>query len=240
MDTIASQITSLTIVYSTVYSDADQRKHQSSAPLAFSRGIHRGPVNSPHKWPVTLKMFPFDDVIMDLVFLAWFRHRCHACCRIHLSAFWENCRSCSLRTSHNWYMCMGNFFGGHVGDPGLKSHCHQRCKAFTLSPHQSKNHSSNHYKTLWVYTPDHASEVIQFQRNFDGMNRHIDVKQKGSALNGYLANCTTLTFDLTHDLDLGFSRSNLEIVLASLGMRGLFDMEWGTHRLTGMIGFDTC
>ena len=61
---VASQITSLTIVYSTVYSDADQRKHQSSASLAFVRGIHRGPVNSPHKWPVTRKMFPFDDVIM--------------------------------------------------------------------------------------------------------------------------------------------------------------------------------
>ena len=64
MGTIASQITSLTIVYSTVYSGADQRKHQSSASLAFERGIHRGPVNSPHKWPVTRKMFPFDDVIM--------------------------------------------------------------------------------------------------------------------------------------------------------------------------------
>ena len=65
MGAIASQITSLTIVYSTVYSDADQRKHQSSASLAFVRGIHRGPVNSPHKWPVTRKMFPFDDVIMS-------------------------------------------------------------------------------------------------------------------------------------------------------------------------------
>ena len=64
MGTIASQITSLTIVFSTVYSDADQRKHQSSASLAFVQGIHRGPVNSPHKWPVTRKMFPFDDVIM--------------------------------------------------------------------------------------------------------------------------------------------------------------------------------
>ena len=64
MGTIASQITSLTIVYSTVYSDADQRKHQSSASLAFVRGIHRGPVNSPHKWPVTRKMFSFYDVIM--------------------------------------------------------------------------------------------------------------------------------------------------------------------------------
>ena len=67
MGTIASQITSLTIVYSTVYSDADQRKHQSSASLAFVRGIHRGPVESPHKWPVTRKMFPFDDVIMVTV-----------------------------------------------------------------------------------------------------------------------------------------------------------------------------
>ena len=67
MDAIASQITSLTIVYSIVYSDADQRKHQSSASLAFVRGIHRGPVNSPHKWPVTRKMFPFDDVIMTSI-----------------------------------------------------------------------------------------------------------------------------------------------------------------------------
>ena len=64
MGTIASQITSHTIVYSTVYSDADQRKRQSSASLAFVRGIHRGPVNSPHKWPVRRNMFPFDDVIM--------------------------------------------------------------------------------------------------------------------------------------------------------------------------------
>ena len=64
MDSIASQITSLTIVYSNVYSGADQSKHQSSASLAFVWGIHRGPVNSPHKWPVTRKIFPFDDVIM--------------------------------------------------------------------------------------------------------------------------------------------------------------------------------
>ena len=66
MGAIASQITSLTIVYSTVYSDADQRKHQSSASLAFVWGIHRGPVNSPPKWPVTRKMFPFDHVILYL------------------------------------------------------------------------------------------------------------------------------------------------------------------------------
>ena len=64
MGAIASQITSLTIVYSTVYSDADQRNHQSSASLALVLGIHRRPVNSLHKWPVTRKMFPLDVVIM--------------------------------------------------------------------------------------------------------------------------------------------------------------------------------
>ena len=69
METIASQITSLPIVYSAVYWGADQRKHQSSASLAFVRVIHRGPVNSPHKWPVTGKMFPFDDIIMNIYFM---------------------------------------------------------------------------------------------------------------------------------------------------------------------------
>ena len=65
MSSMASQITSLTIVYS-IHSRADQRKHQSSASLAFVWGIHRSPVNSPHKGPVTRKMFPFDDVIMNV------------------------------------------------------------------------------------------------------------------------------------------------------------------------------
>ena len=55
MGSMASQITSLTIVYLTVY----------SASLAFVRWIHRWSVNSPHKWPVTRKMFPFDEVIMS-------------------------------------------------------------------------------------------------------------------------------------------------------------------------------
>ena len=74
MGAMVSQITSLTIVDSSVYSEKDQRKHQSSASLAFVRGIHRGPVNSTHKWPVTRKMFPFEDVTMDDV-IAWKRYR---------------------------------------------------------------------------------------------------------------------------------------------------------------------
>ena len=64
MGAMTSQITSITIVYSTVYSGTYQRKHQSSASLDFVCGIHRWPVNFPHKWPVTRKMLPFYDVIM--------------------------------------------------------------------------------------------------------------------------------------------------------------------------------
>ena len=63
MSAMVFQITGVSIVYSTVYSGAD-KKNQSSASLAFVMGIHRWPVDSPHKGPVTRKMFPFDDVIM--------------------------------------------------------------------------------------------------------------------------------------------------------------------------------
>ena len=85
MDTIASQITSLTIVYSTVHTGTDQRKHQSSASLAFVWEIHRWPVNFPHKWPVMRKMFPFHDVIMKSLPICthlgnWlYRYACLAC-----------------------------------------------------------------------------------------------------------------------------------------------------------------
>ena len=77
MSTMASQITSLTIVYSTVYSGANLIIHQSPASLAFMMGIHRWPVNSPHKGSVTRKMFLFRDVIMLLLF-------------IYVSLSWEN------------------------------------------------------------------------------------------------------------------------------------------------------
>ena len=61
---MASKITSLAIVYSTVYSGSDQRKNQSSVSLAFVRGINLWLVNSLHKGPVTQKNFPFDDFVM--------------------------------------------------------------------------------------------------------------------------------------------------------------------------------
>ena len=73
MNVMASLITSLTIFYPIVYPGEDQRKHQSSASLAFVRGIHQWPVNSPHKGPVTRKMFPFDDVVMHWTHSTIFR-----------------------------------------------------------------------------------------------------------------------------------------------------------------------
>ena len=84
MNTMVSQITSLTSVYSTIYSGADERKHQSSASLAFVRGIHRWPMNSPHKGPVTRKMFPFDDVIMTIRLFVYVPLQ-SLCCRVWIS-----------------------------------------------------------------------------------------------------------------------------------------------------------
>ena len=61
---MGSQITGVLIVYSTICSSTDQRKHQSSVSLAIMGGIHQWLMNSLHKGPVTWKMFPFDDVFM--------------------------------------------------------------------------------------------------------------------------------------------------------------------------------
>ena len=74
MGAMASHITNLTIVYSTVYSGTDQRKYHSSASLAFVRGIRRRPGNSPHKWPVTRKGLPYDDVIILYGKLVYIKH----------------------------------------------------------------------------------------------------------------------------------------------------------------------
>ena len=71
---MASQITSVSIVYSTVCYGADQRKHQSSASLSFVRGIHRWPVNPSHKRPVTQKFFRFGDVTMIIYVIICVTH----------------------------------------------------------------------------------------------------------------------------------------------------------------------
>ena len=78
MGAMASQITRLTIVYSTVYSGADQRKHQTSASLAFVRGIHRWPVKSVFDTLYNLNTQGFQTWIsktyeLKLVIWYWYR-----------------------------------------------------------------------------------------------------------------------------------------------------------------------
>ena len=96
MSTMASQITSASIVYSTVCSGAAQRKHQSSVWLAFVRGIHWWLVNSPHKGTVTWKMFPFDDVIMAL------RVRSLGCHTVTIRI--QDTSTCETGNTLIWYM----------------------------------------------------------------------------------------------------------------------------------------
>ena len=70
MDTMASQITSLTIVCAAVSSRRGSKKTSNLRITGLCVGIHRSPVNSQHKGPGTRKMFPFDDVIMLAVLSA--------------------------------------------------------------------------------------------------------------------------------------------------------------------------
>ena len=114
---MALQITRLSIVHSTVYSGADHRKHQCSASLAFMRVIHQSPVNSPHKGPVSRKIFPFDDVIM--IYRWWIlvtnlaADMLYLCVWVHgiiwfipdeiYSTVAFNCQACSFRGS-SWHL----------------------------------------------------------------------------------------------------------------------------------------
>ena len=144
MSAMASQITSLTIVYSTVYSGADQWKHQSSTSLTFVWGIHRWPVNSPHKWPVTRKQFPFDDVIV-LHFVSFccdftVRTSTHIiritpqanviCPVIGKQPWWlradkwyESIKNCKYNPNKaKWYKCMGGHIGGKRDVNAVRQH----------------------------------------------------------------------------------------------------------------------
>ena len=112
MGAMASQIASPTVVYSTVYSGADEIKLQSSASLAFVRGIHRGPVNSPHKGPVTRKIFPFDDVIMrpwhcGILDVILYLGNC-------VEETWMSIWVLYHTTVSKWCACSKFFSGGHL------------------------------------------------------------------------------------------------------------------------------
>ena len=117
MSVITFQITSISIAYLSVCAGTDQTKHQSSASLAFVRGIHRRPVNSPHKGPVTRKMFPFDDVIMKLSFdnvgsgiISWSHVQPWGNIVAHL---WIRGLTCNVN-SQNWLNCSGRMMSVNV------------------------------------------------------------------------------------------------------------------------------
>ena len=172
MGTMASQITSLLIVYSTVYSSADQRKHQSSTSLAFVRGIHRWPVNSPDKRPVTRKMFPFDDIIMWLLdrqyqngTLQW--------CRISIMA--------SLITG-NYAVCSTGRFSQVCNKESIKAtdywpfvrriHC-----LLVDSPHKEpviQEVSPFHEANNWIQGQGHSQSHRQYQMSRSYIKHFIE------------------------------------------------------------------
>ena len=117
MSAMASQITNLTIVYSAVYSGADQGKPQSSALLAFLRGIHRWPVNSSYKWPVTRKMFLSDDLIMLAIYCRARQNASHRTDN-HL-LWWYRLPSCLHLCKKGPLTSLIIIFGKHN-----KMHCH--------------------------------------------------------------------------------------------------------------------
>ena len=107
----ASQITSLTIVYSTVYSSADKKKYQISASLVFVWGIHQWPVNSPQKWPVKRKLFPFDDVIME----------CHV---LNLLPVEIDCRVPKVKHTDDLMIPFGELLGHNKQAKANKNSCY--------------------------------------------------------------------------------------------------------------------
>ena len=78
MGEMTSQTTNLTVVYSTVYSGADQRKHESSALLAF---VWEFTGEFPAQMASNAEMFPFDDIIMK-------------CCNQSFASFWPTTINC--------------------------------------------------------------------------------------------------------------------------------------------------
>ena len=161
MSTIASLITSLAVVYSTVYSDADQRKHQSSASLAFVWGIHRDRWIPRTKGQLRGKMFPFDDVIMwnD----NWHRFVWQICCWIT-----HHCLLNSLfldNTKENFKACIaGPMWGESSGDRWIPlTKCQWRGKYF-------------HDMTSWWYKASFSARR-RLAAESDILREKLDIRQ---------------------------------------------------------------
>ena len=109
MTTIASQITSLTVVYSTVYSDADQSKHQSSASLAFVWGIHRDRWIPRTKGQLRGKCF-------HLMTSPWITHIFCVCIA---GLFWQPCGCHNVSEIHMKYICIKSRESKWQSGPGI-------------------------------------------------------------------------------------------------------------------------
>ena len=129
MSVMVSQINSLTIACSTVYSGADQRKHQSSASLAFVRGIHRRPVNYPHKGPVTRKMF-------TLMTSSWFQYKA----LVHVFMSYTSGTNISIFISLHWIIF-------HYDRPI----CMELCGSHTLILYHDDVISWKHFPCYWPF-----------------------------------------------------------------------------------------
>ena len=157
MGAMASQITGRTIIYSTVYSGTDQRKHQSSSSLAFVWGIHWWPVNSPHKWPVTRKMFPLHDVIMHQLnfVMVWYRSivpiylHVSIICNKHtliarfMGTTWDP--SGAERTQVGSVLAPWTLLSGYITATLYIKHC----KSFS----KNKFESIHHFMLVMIYCP---------------------------------------------------------------------------------------
>ena len=137
MSAIVSQITSLNIVYSTVYPGTDQRKHQSSASLAFVREIHRWPVNSLHKGPITRKIFPFDDVIIFIIKTLF----------IFYSCAWRRDYVCPI---NYWFIISGVTKTAAIESRGVWY--------FLLARRHTRNFSLVQQRNKWVCLAQHLVE----------------------------------------------------------------------------------
>ena len=132
MGAMASQITDVPIVYSTVCSGAYQTS-KLRASLAFVRGIHRWPVNSAHKGPVTRKMFSFDDVIMGQL-------------RLRLWTWWHR----AITRTNADYSSMGSscFTSGQFDQKmSINETCLKLRFIFAITP---TSHRGQRFNLLWI------------------------------------------------------------------------------------------
>ena len=210
MNALAYQITSLAIVYSTVYLDADQRKHQSSA----------GPVNSPHKGPVTRKMFPFDDVIiLSFIYLPPAR----ACLQpLSLNSLTHSLNTSSLGSVDTYQIVRFEI-------SNMNAICNREIK-WTQGLKCDHQIWPWPWPWPWIFKVKYGISYISAKSDPIATKQKVNISIEPQASNvtnvfdldhnldlWIWRSNVTFTFDSTHDLDHGFSWSNFEIAVSQNG-----------------------